>query len=204
MGIVQVLLITRITAGSKPGFWRGVLGCAKAHSGCIQMSFPADSQTAWEQAGMGMRWGSFSLCWLRPCLLQFLLFSLCILQHFLQSIGHSCLSLTQVILWTPAAGRSGRWLNLGTLVTPSCTADLWFPWHREVLLLELQLVWKNLCSFKSLVKYSEWSFYYLVPNVSWKRTLRVLLQESGISSTVSLFPSCQLCVWILNLRESLV
>lgn len=55
MDPVQVLLITRITAGSKLGFWRDVLGCAKPYSECIQMCFPADSQIPQERASMGMK-----------------------------------------------------------------------------------------------------------------------------------------------------
>lgn len=44
MDFVQVLLIARVTAGSKLGFWRDVLACAKPHSESVQMYFPADSQ----------------------------------------------------------------------------------------------------------------------------------------------------------------
>lgn len=53
MDFVQVLLTTRMTAGSKLDFWRGVLSCAKPHSECIEMCFPADPQIPREQAGTG-------------------------------------------------------------------------------------------------------------------------------------------------------
>lgn len=118
MDSVQVLLITRITVDSKLGFWRDVLGCAKRHSECVQMCFPPGSQIPQEWVSMRMKRGGFSLCWLRPCLFQLLLFSLCILQHFLQGIGHPCLSLTKLILWISAPGSSGSWLNPGTRGDP--------------------------------------------------------------------------------------